>query len=79
MLDGEHLAERCVVVALAIAVDGVKHPLALGEGSTENATLVTGLLVDLRSAAWTSPARCWSGSTGPRRCARRWSMCSTVR
>ena len=28
--------------------DGVKHPLALVEGSTENATLVTDLLVDLR-------------------------------
>ena len=31
-----------------IGIDGVKHPLALVEGSTENATLVTGLLVDLR-------------------------------
>ena len=30
-----------------IGIDGVKHPLALVEGSTENATLVTGL-VDLR-------------------------------
>jgi transposase-like protein len=35
-------------VALGIGIDGVKHPLALVEGSTENATLVTGLLVDLR-------------------------------
>ena len=31
-----------------IGIDGVKHPLALVEGSTENATLVTALLVDLR-------------------------------
>ena len=31
-----------------IDIDGNKHPLALVEGSTENATLVTGLLVDLR-------------------------------
>jgi transposase-like protein len=29
-------------------IDGVKHPLALVEGSTENATLVTDLLLDLR-------------------------------
>ena len=31
------------------------------------------------SAAWTSPARCWWASTGPRRCARRCSTCSTIR
>ena len=33
---------------MGIDLDGVKHPLAVVEGSTENATLVTGLLVDLR-------------------------------
>jgi putative transposase len=27
------------VVALGIDIDGVKHPLAIEEGSTENATL----------------------------------------
>ena len=47
-IDGVHFAESCCVVALGIGIDGVKHPLALVEGSTENATLVTGLLVDLR-------------------------------
>jgi transposase-like protein len=35
------------VVALGIGIDGVKHPLALVEGSTENATLVTELVTDL--------------------------------
>ena len=35
-------------MALGIGIDGVKHPLALVEGSTEHATLVTELLVDLR-------------------------------
>ena len=35
-------------MALGIGIDGVKHPLALVEGSTENATLVTELLVGLR-------------------------------
>lgn len=48
MIDGVHFAESCCIVALGIGIDGVKHPLALVEGSTENATLVTGLLVDLR-------------------------------
>jgi putative transposase len=48
MIDGVHFAESCCIVALGIDIDGNKHPLALVEGSTENATLVTDLLVDLR-------------------------------
>src|SRR3954470_11328395 len=48
MIDGVHFGEHCCVVALGIDLDGVKHPLALEEGSTENATLVTDLLVGLR-------------------------------
>ncbi len=48
MVDGVHFAEHCCVVALGIGIDGVKHPLALEEGSTENTTLVTDLLVGLR-------------------------------
>ena len=48
MIDGVHFADSCCVVALGIGIDGVKHPLALVEGSTENATLVTDLLVGLR-------------------------------
>ena len=48
LLDGVHFAESCRVVALGIDLQGVKHPLAVVEGSTENATLVRGLLVDLR-------------------------------
>ena len=48
MIDGVHFAESCCVVALGIDIEGIKHPLALVEGSTENATLVCGLLVDLR-------------------------------
>jgi transposase-like protein len=36
------------VVALGIGIDGTKHPLAAGESSTENATLVTGLITGLR-------------------------------
>ncbi len=48
MVDGVHFAGHCCVVALGIGIDGTKHPLGLVEGSTENATLVTDLIVDLR-------------------------------
>jgi putative transposase len=48
MIDGVHFGEHCCVVALGIGTDGTKHPLALAEGSTENATLARELLVDLR-------------------------------
>ena len=48
MIDGVHFADHLCVVALGIDIDGVKHPLALVEGSTENTTLVRGLLVGLR-------------------------------
>jgi putative transposase len=47
MLDGMDIAERTHVVALGITTDGVKIPLGLWEGSTENATLVSDLLADL--------------------------------
>ena len=39
MLDGLEIAERTHVVALGITTEGVKIPLGLWEGSTENATL----------------------------------------
>jgi transposase-like protein len=48
MIDGVHFAETCCIVALGIDIEGNKQPLALVEGSTENATLVTDLLVGLR-------------------------------
>jgi len=48
MVDGVHFADHLCIVALGIDTDGVKHPLALVEGSTENTTLVRELLVGLR-------------------------------
>jgi putative transposase len=48
MADGVHFGESTCVVALGIDIDGVKHPLAVEEGSTENATLVTDLITGLR-------------------------------
>jgi putative transposase len=47
MLDGLEIADRVHVVALGISTDGVKIPLGLWEGSTENATLARTLLADL--------------------------------
>jgi len=47
MLDGIEIKGRTNVVALGITTEGVKIPLGLWEGSTENATLVSMLLADL--------------------------------
>jgi putative transposase len=47
MVDGEHIAEHCCVVALATTADGSKVPVGLWEGSTENKTVVRHLLADL--------------------------------
>jgi putative transposase len=49
MVDGEHLADRCCVVALAITADGTKVPVGLWDGATENKTVVRALLADLVS------------------------------
>jgi putative transposase len=48
MIDGVHFGQSVCIVALGIDEQGTKHPLALVEGSTENATVVTDLLVGLR-------------------------------
>jgi putative transposase len=48
MIDGVHFGEHTCVVALGIDIEGTKHPLAIEEGSTENATLVTDLITGLR-------------------------------
>jgi transposase-like protein len=49
ILDGVHIGEHCLIVALGIAADGQKHALGLWEGSTENATLCQSLLANLQS------------------------------
>jgi hypothetical protein len=48
MVDGIRVAEHTCVVALGITLDGTKIPLALAEGATENATVVTEVLAGLR-------------------------------
>ena len=47
MIDGMEIAERTHVVALGISTEGIKIPLGLWEGSSENATLAGMLLADL--------------------------------
>jgi putative transposase len=47
LIDGVHFAEHVVLVAVGIDVAGVKHPLGLREGATENAAACKALLEDL--------------------------------
>jgi len=47
MLDGIVLKDHTNIVALGITTEGVKIPLGLWEGSTENKTVATSLLSDL--------------------------------
>lgn len=47
MLDGLELKGRMMIVALGITTEGVKVPLGLWEGSSENATVASALLSDL--------------------------------
>src|SRR4051812_32461135 len=69
MIDGVHFGESVCIVALGIDADGVKHPLALVEGATENATVVTDLLTGLRERGLdvTRPILVGITSDGPRR------------
>lgn len=48
MVDGVRFASHTCIVALGITADGTKVPLGVVEGSTENTTTVTDLLVGLR-------------------------------
>jgi len=47
MVDGIELKGRCCVVALGVTTEGVKLPLGLWDGSTENKTVTAHLLADL--------------------------------
>jgi putative transposase len=49
ILDGGHIGEHCLIVALGIAADGQKHALGLWDGSTENARVCQDLLANLQS------------------------------
>jgi len=49
LLDGVHVGDHCLVMALGITDDGTKHALGLWEGSTENSTVCQSLLANLQS------------------------------
>ena len=49
LIDGVHIGEHCLIVALGIAADGQKHALGLWDGSTENARVCQDLLAHLQS------------------------------
>src|SRR2546422_971032 len=49
LIDGVHVGDHCLIVALGIAADGQKHALGLWDGSTENASVCQGLLTNLQS------------------------------
>ncbi len=49
LIDGVHIVEHCIVVALGIDHTGRKHALGLWDGSTENAAVCQSLLADLQS------------------------------
>src|ERR1700704_4288720 len=49
LVDGVHIGEHCIVVALGIDHTGRKHALGLWAGSTENAAVCQSLLADLQS------------------------------
>src|SRR5436305_10417271 len=78
MLDGLELKGRMMIVALGITTEGVKIPLGLWEGSTENATVATALLSDLVEPAWIPSRGCCSCSMDPRRSARPCGRCSAT-
>jgi putative transposase len=49
ILDGVHIGDHCLIVALGITADGRKHALGVWEGATENAAACRGLLTNLQS------------------------------
>lgn len=49
LIDGVHVGEHCIVVALGIDATGRKHALGIWDGSTENTALCQSLLANLQS------------------------------
>jgi len=47
MIDGVHVEDHVLLVALGIDTAGIKHVLGVREGATENATACTALLTDI--------------------------------
>lgn len=59
LIDGVHIGEHCIVVALGIDHTGAKHALGLWDGSTENAAVCQSLLADLQSRGLRTDRSLW--------------------
>jgi putative transposase len=57
LIDGIHLGQQVLVVALGIETSGKKHVLGLWQGATENTTVVKELLEDLVARGLSSEKR----------------------
>ena len=79
MLDAIELKGRCCVVALGITTDGIKVPLGLWDGSTENKTVTAHLLSDLVHRGLDVEQGVLVVLDGPRRCGPRSTRCSARR
>ena len=49
MIDGIHIDDHVILVAMGVDTEGKKHVLGFHEGATENATACTSLLTELRA------------------------------
>jgi transposase-like protein len=76
MIDGVHIDEHVLLVALGIDANGKKHVLGVREGATENAVSCTALLADLRDRGLHTDRPTLVVIDGRRRWRRRSAMCS---
>ena len=79
MVDGEHLAERCCVVALAITADGPRSRSGCGTGRRRTRPWYGRCWPTWYRGAWTPPTGCWSSWTAPRPCPPRYARSSAPR
>ena len=71
LIDGVHIGEHCLIVALGIAADGQKHALAYGTARRRPRGSVRTCWPIGRAAAFAPTGVCSSSSTARRRCAKR--------
>lgn len=57
LIDGVHVDDHVLLVALGVDVSGAKHVLGIREGATENATACTALLAELRERGMSTEKR----------------------
>jgi transposase-like protein len=57
LIDGVHIDDHVLLVALGVDTSGAKHVLGIREGATENATACTALLADLRERGMSTEKR----------------------